>query len=653
MAFNTGNPLGSTDFRDLKDNAENFDKAFNGTAPTFTDRLGNVRESMAGQALAFAGGGRFAGVSATPPTTRLDGSPLQEGDEYQDSDDHLRYNWTGSAWVALNSSAQTLEAQLALPTGSAKVGWTRSELSAAIDTTHQMLDAQSVSIWEYAHLVVTKPTPSNPETWDWSPALTAATAGIARRIVFTAGIFKFFGNVPVLTRGNAFVGERNIQDGFGGTELQFTGTGTFLEIGTDGGLDDSANRYDGLQSQLLEDLYIQFTGTTDTALNNGQGNYRAGTIGIMDHRGGDIVLNRVTLRGFHKGFRGIQSDVNNWSDVILQGNKIGCEIDVRSDQFSGEGIYAFFNDTAVRLNSPLCARFDNCQFVGNGSPTDYPIDIDSTWPGFRTDTVVFSQCWFELKQGAPVIEAFVRIKNNGGLEARNIIFDNPIILTAASGGANHCKYLIELWDARNVQIRFPTFEFANLEKLISWRGSSPSTQQIIIDAIDSNLLTPANAFVSNGGTGTPNIFINNFIAGTGRLTGNTYVNAAPGANRELGFRSNGINRWLIRANNANESGSNAGTDLQIIRRDDSGNDLGAVLDMERATGNVQLGLAGSAGGNVGMFGKSFGGGVNVVYVRNAATVPTTNPANGGILYVEAGALKYRGASGTVTTIAPA
>jgi hypothetical protein len=35
------------------------------------------------------------------------------------------------------------------------------------------------------------------------------------------------------------------------------------------------------------------------------------------------------------------------------------------------------------------------------------------------------------------------------------------------------------------------------------------------------------------------------------------------------------------------------------------------------------------------------------------TVPTANLSGGGILYVEAGALKYRGSSGTITTVAPA
>ena len=44
--------------------------------------------------------------------------------------------------------------------------------------------------------------------------------------------------------------------------------------------------------------------------------------------------------------------------------------------------------------------------------------------------------------------------------------------------------------------------------------------------------------------------------------------------------------------------------------------------------------------------------VGVVYIQNG-TVPTANLATGGKLYVEAGALKYRGSSGTVTTIANA
>jgi hypothetical protein len=42
-----------------------------------------------------------------------------------------------------------------------------------------------------------------------------------------------------------------------------------------------------------------------------------------------------------------------------------------------------------------------------------------------------------------------------------------------------------------------------------------------------------------------------------------------------------------------------------------------------------------------------------VFIADGSNVPTNNPTGGGLLYVEAGALKYRGSSGTVTTIANA
>ncbi len=50
---------------------------------------------------------------------------------------------------------------------------------------------------------------------------------------------------------------------------------------------------------------------------------------------------------------------------------------------------------------------------------------------------------------------------------------------------------------------------------------------------------------------------------------------------------------------------------------------------------------------------AFGGGDGVIGIANAPSLPSTNPTGGGVLYAEAGALKWRGSSGTVTTIAAA
>ena len=42
-----------------------------------------------------------------------------------------------------------------------------------------------------------------------------------------------------------------------------------------------------------------------------------------------------------------------------------------------------------------------------------------------------------------------------------------------------------------------------------------------------------------------------------------------------------------------------------------------------------------------------------IMLENVSAAPSTNPVGGGIIYCDAGALKYRGTAGTVTTIAPA
>lgn len=61
----------------------------------------------------------------------------------------------------------------------------------------------------------------------------------------------------------------------------------------------------------------------------------------------------------------------------------------------------------------------------------------------------------------------------------------------------------------------------------------------------------------------------------------------------------------------------------------------------------------ASSGNLGIRSTSYGGGAGVIAIANRGTAPSTNPSGGGIIYVESGALKYRGSSGTVTTLAAA
>ena len=84
--------------------------------------------------------------------------------------------------------------------------------------------------------------------------------------------------------------------------------------------------------------------------------------------------------------------------------------------------------------------------------------------------------------------------------------------------------------------------------------------------------------------------------------------------------------------------------LQINGRNANDDDFDTVVAIQRL----------AAGGNLGFRTTSqFGGGQGVIAIANAAAAPSVNPAGGGILCVQDGALKYRGSNGTVTVLASA
>ena len=89
--------------------------------------------------------------------------------------------------------------------------------------------------------------------------------------------------------------------------------------------------------------------------------------------------------------------------------------------------------------------------------------------------------------------------------------------------------------------------------------------------------------------------------------------------------------------------------LQINGRkaDNTGFETIAVFQRPAAGGNIGIGFKRAR-----QFGK-FGEGQGVIAIANASVAPSVSLAGTGILYVEDGALKYRGSNGTVTVLAPA
>ena len=111
-------------------------------------------------------------------------------------------------------------------------------------------------------------------------------------------------------------------------------------------------------------------------------------------------------------------------------------------------------------------------------------------------------------------------------------------------------------------------------------------------------------------------------------------------------RTDGTGSWNWQPSGV-MSGSNG--DLVVVPNQASS---GLAFQVRNSVNTLINALGIDKNGNVGIGTTGqFGGGEKVIGIANATTVPTSNPTGGGVLYVDGGALKYRGSSGTVTTIA--
>lgn len=77
-----------------------------------------------------------------------------------------------------------------------------------------------------------------------------------------------------------------------------------------------------------------------------------------------------------------------------------------------------------------------------------------------------------------------------------------------------------------------------------------------------------------------------------------------------------------------------------------------ILTNSAVEGSLEFFVGASEGADPSVLAMSVSSG-KWVYIANTGGAPGSNPSGGGYLYVESGALKYRGSSGTVTTIANA
>jgi len=164
---------------------------------------------------------------------------------------------------------------------------------------------------------------------------------------------------------------------------------------------------------------------------------------------------------------------------------------------------------------------------------------------------------------------------------------------------------------------------------LDFYGSQTGYQGYTFGGVDGTWMTINSSGNLGIGTSSP----------SGRLTvstngsGGVNVNESTNATATYGYLT--VSHYTNGAFISTVAGSNAGADI-----------------LRFGTGNTER-MRLDSSGNLGLGTTSFGTSAAKVIGLANATAPTSSPAGMGQLYVEGGALKYRGSSGTVTTIANA
>lgn len=343
--------------------------------PTETGPIPSIKEWIDQKNNELVPVGRFVGISATPPTTRLDNTPLQLADEWHNPSDKLRYSWTGTAWVALNSSAQQLEERIADRDGSTRIGAVLPNgMSSTVYDYLVMLEKRTAKgLYDYAHLVTSRPNPDNPNTWNWTPAIQAsASTGEALLVpegLFLCGPVVYAPGWRVHGEGGGRFLDENVK-----SVIRSLSAGEQLFRSTNSTFTGQREAPSFFDLRLESDYPIQI-GDYNTTVSDGGASpyemrasiYRCSAAPITSNFGDGIVLVKCfdhivegnDITGFSRGIIELGSDLgsirNNrvinfatYGLLQLSTSTFGSQTDVTKNEFLGGGTDSVYVKTTSR-----------------------------------------------------------------------------------------------------------------------------------------------------------------------------------------------------------------------------------------------------------------------------------------------------------------
>lgn len=381
-----------------------------------------------------------------------------------------------------------------------------------------------------------------------------------------------------------------------------TAPGTTYYYGTDA---------DGTKGwHLLGDALLEGTGITLT-VDGTTGEITIALADLADAGGGSFLLFTRDAQGRVSGTSAgdagdVPVDDSAWS--YLSGATVQAALDAADAEFADAyAAIAAAADTAEwgSITGTLSAQ------------TDLQVALDAKQPLDDTLTALSGQNWalnaLPIGSGADTVSQVAFAANTfparasaGNLVAKAI---TDGALSVLAGSATSATFLRGDGTAS--------------EELINTAG----TQTFGLDAYSGNANFRGRRY--NGTVGTPTKVLSGEILFAISAAGYTGA-AMSGAQARLAFFA--TEDWATGAR---------GTRIDFLTTPNGGSSQSTRLTIDQ-------------GGQIGIGGMSYGSGAGaVIFIANATTAPTTNPSGGGVLYVEGGALKFRGSSGTVSTIAPA
>ncbi len=207
MPTPTTNPVPSSSPADLLFNAEKLDETINGTADSYTDRLGVARLTMHG-AMKLIGYEVPVAFTTGLSITRATQTVISSGLTYHANPASLPFTTTGTfsagQWLLVsNVTAQDL-ASTSPSLGSALIGWLRSVSGTVATTVREWLGWQDVDPFEFMSAAQRADVIAGTSTLDVSAAWQACiTAAAGKPIRMRAGVHRIGTPLTYTTSGES------------------------------------------------------------------------------------------------------------------------------------------------------------------------------------------------------------------------------------------------------------------------------------------------------------------------------------------------------------------------------------------------------------------------------------------------------------------